>query len=210
MKDPKAALTAAVKAVDEDIYKNLGQEVEYSGTTGVIALFDPKTRILTLANIGDSRAILGQSSQSKFDGLALTTDCKPDMPEERDRIEMSGGVVKRLEEDGEAVGPPRVWDSMALVKPGLATSRTLGDGCARACGVIADPVVTQHRLQAEDKFLLLATDGIWDTMSNTEAAEICGKFLHLPQVGLKALIEAVRRKEDDELPDDTTVVMVAF
>lgn len=214
MKNPKQALTVAVKAVDQDIYTNLGPDVEYSGTTGVIALFDPNSRTLTMANVGDSRAVLGQMHAGQVandaKALPLTTDCKPDMPEERERIELQGGVVQRLEEDGQFVGPSRVWDSMALVKPGLATSRTIGDGCARACGVCADPVVTTHRLQTEDRFLLLASDGIWDTIKNDEAAKMCAKFLHLPQVGLKALIEAVRRREDEELPDDTTVIMVVF
>merc|ERR1740138_2025151 len=104
----------------------------------------------------------------------------------------------------------RVWDSVACEKPGLATSRSFGDGCARSIGVTSKPVVTHHKLQAEDRFMLIATDGLWDSLPNEEAVRIAAKFIHLPHVACKALVEAVRRTEGGALVDDTTVVLVVF
>mmetsp|Transcript_62404 Transcript_62404/g.140670 ORF Transcript_62404/g.140670 Transcript_62404/m.140670 type:complete len:375 (+) Transcript_62404:72-1196(+) len=214
MKDPKKALTTAIKSVDDDVFNNLASNVEYSGTTGVVVLYDQKTRTLHVANVGDSRAVLGQNSpdakEPRWDGSALTQDCKPDLDEEKERIELSGGLVGSLLEGGNPVGPARVWEDASRQKPGLAVSRTIGDGCARRIGVIPEPVITKHQLTSGDQFMLIATDGLWDSLDNTEAVRIAGKFARLPHVGLKALMEAVRRKEGDELPDDTTVVFVAF
>lgn len=41
----------------------------------------------------------------------------------------------------------------------------------------AKPVVTQHHLQSGDKFLILASDGLWDTVSNEEAVNMVGQFV---------------------------------
>ncbi|CAK0838289.1 unnamed protein product [Prorocentrum cordatum] len=118
----------------------------YSGTTCVSVLVDQVQRLLHVANVGDSRAVLGReipdAKTPRFQAIALTQDQKPDDEEELDRIRMSGGHVQRaLDEEGNEVGPARVWDGPNCMKPGLGMSRTLGDGCARECGVIADPVV---------------------------------------------------------------------
>lgn len=41
----------------------------------------------------------------------------------------------------------------------------------------ARPVVTHHRLQPHDKFLILATDGLWDVLSNEQAVGLVANFL---------------------------------
>mmetsp|Transcript_11079 Transcript_11079/g.24339 ORF Transcript_11079/g.24339 Transcript_11079/m.24339 type:complete len:326 (-) Transcript_11079:148-1125(-) len=211
---PKKALQNGFRKTDNDIFSAMGADVEFSGTTGVVVMLDPGKQEIHVGNVGDSRAVLGQytpdAKSPRWDALALTEDLKPDSPEEQDRIMLSGGHVAKLMEAGEEVGPARVWDNAAMEKPGLATSRTLGDGCARTLGVIADPVVTSRKLQAEDRFLLIATDGLWDSLGNEQAVRICAKFLHMPQVALKALVEAVRREEGGQLVDDTTIVLVVF
>lgn len=214
LSNPRRALEAAFRSTDDDIYANLGHDVEYSGTTGVVVLFDPCARVLHIANVGDSRAVLGQcapdAKSPRWDALALTADLKPDLPEERERIELSGGVVSALQEHGRSVGPARVWESAVCEKPGLAVSRSLGDGCARSLGVVATPVVTSHTLRPEDRFLLIATDGLWDSLDNDKAIRISSKFISLPHVAAKALCEAVRREEGGALVDDTTVTIVVL
>ncbi len=35
-------------------------------------------------------------------------------------------------------------------------------------GVSAVPVVMQYRLSAEDRLLIIATDGVWDMLDNSE------------------------------------------
>eukprot|EP00931_Biecheleriopsis_adriatica_P118010 TRINITY_DN93484_c0_g1_i1.p1 TRINITY_DN93484_c0_g1~~TRINITY_DN93484_c0_g1_i1.p1 ORF type:complete len:380 (+),score=71.96 TRINITY_DN93484_c0_g1_i1:69-1208(+) len=208
---PDKALKEAVAKTDEDIYAGMGPDVEYSGSTGVIALLDQGKKLLTVANIGDSRAILAQQHGGNWSALPLTTDLKPDHSEERERIELSGGIVAQYKEaDGTMCGPYRVWDAVRQEKPGLAVSRSLGDGAARMLGVISDPLVTSHQLTQSDRFMLIASDGLWDSISNDDAVRIVAKFLHMPSAGLKALTEYVRREEGDELVDDTTILLVIF
>lgn len=210
-KNPGKALEMALKSTDADVYTSLGEDVEYSGSTAAVVLLDPKGKHITIANVGDSRVVLGHcSAAGVWSAIALTSDLKPDIAEERERIELSGGVVATMQEDGRDVGPPRVWDSVGLEKPGLACSRSLGDGCARTLGVIPNPVISSHRLQHEDKFLLIATDGLWDALGNDQAVQLASRFIAVPDAANKALIEAVRRAEGGSLVDDTTVVFVVF
>lgn len=66
------------------------QKIAYrAGTTAVLILVT-KSRYF-VANIGDSRAVLCRAGQA----VALSTDHKPDLPEERERIEKAGGYVKQ-------------------------------------------------------------------------------------------------------------------
>lgn len=214
LSNPKEALTAAVRVTDQDLYKALGPDVEYSGTTGLVILFDIEKRLLHCANVGDSRAVLGRgvpdAKVPQWEAVALTKDCKPSIPEERERIEMCGGTVSAYMDNGSPSGPERVWEDPSLRAPGLAVSRTMGDGCARAVGVIPDPVMTTHALTKDDYLILLATDGLWDDISNDKAVGIIVKFSKNPAIGVKAMIESVRRENCGELSDDTTVVLVKF
>ena len=41
----------------------------------------------------------------------------------------------------------------------------------------AKPVITHHTLKSEDKFLLLATDGLWEKLTNDEAVQLVGKAM---------------------------------
>ena len=50
--------------------------------------------------------------------------------------------------------------------PGLAVSRSFGDYLARSVGVLSDPEVTSHYLRKSDRFLIIASDGIWDVVSS--------------------------------------------
>jgi len=217
LSNPIKALEDAFKKTDDDIYRFMGPRVEYSGSTGVAVVMDPVKRMLYVGNVGDSRCVLGQYSPDAkcptWTAVALTEDLKPDIPQEQERIELSGGTVMALEgEDGRDVGPARVWESAAREKPGLAVSRSLGDGASRCLGVIADPVVTQHQLQATDRFILIATDGLWDSLGNDQAVRVTAQYLdrNLPHVAIKALMETVRREEGGQLVDDTTMVLVQF
>ena len=65
------------------------------------------------------------------------------------------------DEDGNPIGPARVWKSDEDV-PGLAMSRSFGDYIASQVGVICEPEIIKHSLLPCDKFIVLASDGIWE------------------------------------------------
>jgi serine/threonine protein phosphatase PrpC len=142
-----------------------------SGTTVTAAFVTPT--MIVCANVGDSRTIL--------DGCPLSTDHKPSLPLECDRILSACGTVTFGRVDGQ-----------------LAVSRALGDfefkgytqehllsearkmdleaqrNFAQSLKVTPFPDVLFHFRNPEvDKCLVLACDGIWDVMSNL----VCNKFV---------------------------------
>lgn len=96
----------------------------------------------------------------------LTTDHKPESPEEAKRIQAMGGRVAQAQDiRGRFSGPSRVWLKNAN-SPGLAMSRSLGDCIAHSVGCSCEPELTYTVLTPEDKIILLASDGIWEFMTN--------------------------------------------
>ncbi len=73
----------------------------------------------------------------------------------------------------------------------LATSRALGDYfLKRPRFVIPDPdILTFDLNQMKPKFIILATDGLWDTVPNEMAADFILRRLDEPLFGAKALAE---------------------
>ena len=50
--------------------------------------------------------------------------------------------------------------------PGLAMSRSIGDSVAAMVGVSCEPDLLTYSLQPYDKFVVLASDGIWELISS--------------------------------------------
>jgi serine/threonine protein phosphatase PrpC len=131
------------------------------------------TQVL-VGNIGDSRLSIGFVGEdpSKIIGESITKDHKPDRPDEKARIVATGGRVFAIEYDDGIDGPPRVWLGHMDV-PGLAMSRSLGDTVAHAAGVSSEPEFYEHTFQEVDKYLVLATDGLWEFMEDQEVMDYC-------------------------------------
>jgi serine/threonine protein phosphatase PrpC len=177
-----------------------GPQPTYSGTTAcVVLLRDDK---LYVSNCGDSRAVLArrggtttatrddarrttnQNGQGRGgddrngDGLIaipLSIDQNPDSPGEKERILSSGGYVSPPPEPGLS---SRVWLDRAHTQIGLAMSRSIGDHAVKDVGVIARPVVTTREIEAEDEFVIVATDGVWEFLSSEDAVDIVGRHLY--------------------------------
>lgn len=95
------------------------------------------------------------------------------------------------DETGVPLGPFRVWfaDTWA---PGLAMSRAIGDALAKECvrrvllpnvcawslrprvGVVAEPQHSSVVLTPADRFLLLASDGVWEFVTPQQAVDLVG------------------------------------
>lgn len=65
----------------------------------------------------------------------------------------------------EPVGPFRVYLQYSW-SPGLACSRAFGDKMAVEVGVTHKPDVTVHTLTAQDRYLIVASDGVWELISS--------------------------------------------
>lgn len=208
--DPGKSLRRAFAHADAELNAGGGVDIEYSGSTAVACVL--RGRTLTTAWCGDSRAVLAREVGGRMEAVSLTEDHKPDAPEELERIEEAGGrVAKMQDENGEEVGPHRVWLRYAWI-PGLAMSRALGDALAHRVGVSAVPDVSTHELGPTDRFLILASDGVWEFITNEEAVMIVAGCNSPDEAAEKLVSEAHARwvHEEDGTVDDITVVIVAF
>ncbi|EXB94101.1 putative protein phosphatase 2C 25 [Morus notabilis] len=108
---------------------------------------------LVVSNVGDCRAVMSRGGSAE----ALTSDHRPSREDERDRIENLGGYVDLCH---------GVW----RIQGSLAVSRGIGDRHLKKW-VIAEPETKVLQIQPEHEFLILASDGLWDKVSNQEAVD---------------------------------------
>lgn len=183
----KESIVAAYKLMDKNLKSHPKLRCFESGTTAVTMVVQGKD--LMIGNVGDSRAILARRARDgSLVAHQLTTDLKPNLPKELERIKRCKGRVFALEDEP---GVARVWVPH-LNMPGLAMARALGDFCLKEYGLSATPQVFHRRLMEEDEFIVLASDGIWDVLSNEEVVRIVASTY--PKEGAaKALVHAAVR-----------------
>ena len=170
----RAMLEKSFNDTHNQLEKDRQIDSSLSGTTAVGGLVygPPGRRVVAMANAGDSRAVIATERHGQLICTPLSDDQKPDRPDERERIERCGGRVEPLfDEDGEAIGPARVWLANMML-PGLAMARSLGDNVAGSVGVTAHPEVHIHALTPADKFMVLASDGVWEFLDSEQVAHI--------------------------------------
>ena len=68
------------------------------------------------------------------------------------------------------------------VAGGLAITRAIGDHAYKNFGVTAQPYTIRHVLRPFDKYLVIASDGVWDTISDEDAIGICKDELNTKQM----------------------------
>ena len=193
---------------ERDLDKKSAIDANFSGTTCVMVL-QIGEKILC-SNIGDSRAIMVKSGNVI---VPLSIDQKPNDPEESKRIIQNGGEISQYEEDGEKSGPYRVWKK-GEVYPGIAMSRSVGDFVATTLGVIPEPKFIEEKIDSDCKFIVIASDGVWEFLENERVAEIVMPFYKNddPDGACKALIKESTEwwNKEDIVVDDITVVIVFF
>ena len=191
-------------------------DTEKSGSTVCIGFLNSKN--LILVNIGDSRAILCScNSQNIWKSSQLTKDHKPKDKSEYKRIISSGGTVSRMiniENNDEEIGPFRVWDKTQDKGPGLAMSRSIGDAQAKTLGVLAEPDIFEYTLNESDKFIVCATDGVWEYLSNDDVMETIKDIYENNGKAEEACEMIVKRaslewrKENNKTMDDISCVII--
>lgn len=141
----------------------------FSGSTCVSVIYTPER--LIVPNIGDSRAVMGRCINNEWKGIDLSRDHKPTEKDEERRIIENEGRIQPFIEDGEYIGPPRVWIQEEDV-PGLAMTRSFGDRVAATVGVVSEPEIKEFDFHEEDKFMLIASDGVWEFIESTDVSYI--------------------------------------
>ncbi|KAJ0042619.1 hypothetical protein Pint_18436 [Pistacia integerrima] len=166
--------------------KRVVQKEWHPGCTAVAALI-VRNRLF-IANAGDCRAILCRSGHA----LALSRDHVASCLEERERVISAGGHVK-WQVDTWRVGPAA-----------LQVTRSIGDDDLKPA-VTAEPEITETILSPEDEFLVMASDGLWDVVSNAEVVSIIRDTVKEAGMCSKRLAtEAAERGSKDNI----TVIVV--
>lgn len=131
---------------------------ETVGSTAVVAVICSSHIIV--ANCGDSRAVIYRGKQA----VPLSVDHKPDREDEYHRIESAGGKVIQ-------------WNGSRVFGV-LAMSRSIGDRYLKPW-IIPEPEVSVVPRAREDECLILASDGLWDVVSNEEACDVARRRILL-------------------------------
>jgi len=209
--DIKAALIEAYESAHTEFVAlglQQGWDVMTSGTTAVSILFKDGT--VWTANAGDSRCVIAHTSNGRL--VYETIDQKPNCDDERRRIEATGAEVRTK------VYPDGYETCRMYIKeeeyPGLAMSRTLGDECAKAFGVVATPEVGKCELDmSTSQFCIISSDGVWEFMSTEIVADRVASLLKegTPAEALQSLHDDARahwEAEEGAYCDDITSVLV--
>ena len=228
--DLSSTIKTAFVLENKSLLRNRQIDSDLSGSTCISIIYTPQK--LIIANIGDSRCILGKCIENdnleeknenmgeknnnnnlKWLAVNLSTDHKPTIPEEAERILKVGGTIRPMkDEDGEFIGPPRVYMKDKDM-PGLAMTRSFGDYFGSTAGVISEPEVTEYFFKPEDKFLVLASDGLFEFMDSQICVDIIKDYYDKNDiVGCCEYLykESTRRwiQEEEDIIDDITMILI--
>ena len=206
-------ITETFLVVNNMLVSNENINSLFSGSTCVSVIFTPER--LIVPNIGDSRAVLARFDKNtgKYKAIELSRDHKPTEKDEAKRIYENDGRIQPFTEDGEFVGPQRVWIKEEEV-PGLAMTRSFGDRVAATVGVMSKPEIKEFDFDENDKYMIIASDGIWEFISSQECIDIIQKYYE--NNDLKSCCEYLYQEsskrwlKEEEVIDDTTLILVFF
>ncbi|XP_020588111.1 probable protein phosphatase 2C 2 [Phalaenopsis equestris] len=174
----------------------LGTDVEFlkdnaNGGTCCVTAF-VRDGDLIVSNAGDCRAVMSFSGEAK----ALTSDHRPSREDEKDRIESLGGYLDCSR---------GVW----RLQGSLAVSRGIGDSHLKQW-VTAEPETCVIKIEPECEFLILASDGLWEKVSNQEAIDVARPICMDPQrpSSLSACKKLVELSVSRGSVDDISVLII--
>ncbi|KAJ0246276.1 protein phosphatase 2C 76 [Hirschfeldia incana] len=149
--DTKLALSETYKQTDVAFLESEKDTYRDDGSTASAAVLVGNH--LYVANVGDSRTIVSKAGKA----IALSDDHKPNRSDERKRIESAGGVI--------------MWAGTWRVGGVLAMSRAFGNRMLKQF-VVAEPEIQDIEIDHEAEFLVLASDGLWDVVTNEDAVSL--------------------------------------
>ncbi|XP_010548568.1 PREDICTED: probable protein phosphatase 2C 59 isoform X2 [Tarenaya hassleriana] len=183
--DTSSAIADAYNQTDSEFLNSENSQNRDAGSTASTAILVGDR--LLVANVGDSRAVICRNGKA----IAVSRDHKPDQSDERQRIEDAGGFV--------------MWAGTWRVGGVLAVSRAFGDRLLKQY-VVADPEIQEEKVDSTLEFLILASDGLWDVVSNEEAVEMIKEIEEAEEGAKKLMKEAYERGSADNI----TCVVVRF
>jgi len=135
-------------------------------------------KVAYCANVGDSRCVLINS----FGAKRMSKDHKVSDPIESKRITSCGGVIFA----------GRVYGQLIL-------SRALGDFSLKKHGVIATPYVSKYYISEKDRYIVVASDGVWDVISDEELYRLSQTVSNSDEFVKKIISNSLMRGTQDNI-----------
>ncbi|RQM19999.1 hypothetical protein B5M09_002096 [Aphanomyces astaci] len=168
-----------------------------SGTTAITCFMDGN--IIHIANVGDSRAVIAKTDAAGIVASPLSVDQTPY------RTNWATAVNEEVDEDGD---PPRVWSPTGNF-PGTAFTRSIGDEIAESLGVFATPEIASLQLTSNDRYVIIASDGVFEFLTNQAVVDIVKTYDNPLEACEKVVAESYRLWLHYELrTDDITIICI--
>jgi serine/threonine protein phosphatase PrpC len=191
-----------------------------AGSTAVVCLVrggggtGKSASVLTVGWVGDSRAVLCRAGTP----VELSRDHKANRDDEKARIRAAGGTVDRQGRLYGDIAVSRAFGDLQhkgreikdILKAG-ATAKDRADEEYGAEGtLVACPDTIQMVIQPTDEFVVMASDGVWDVMTNEQVCSFVR--YHLNQHGdvRKAAAELVDKAIMMGSVDNVSAVVLGF
>jgi Serine/threonine protein phosphatase len=179
---------AQIKAGDDDSRGDYQTE-SFAGCTACVALLVKNE--LYVANAGDSRCVL----LSKGQAIAMSEDHKPELDQERDRIQKAGGYIV----DGRINGNLNLSRAIGDLEYKKNTDIKVHEQL-----IVAVPEIKQRTLGPDDEMIVLGCDGIWECLTNQQICE----FLQDKIKEKKSVAAAVEALLDNIVASDTSSKLI--
>ncbi|CAD8063557.1 unnamed protein product [Paramecium sonneborni] len=207
-RDIEKSLLFAFEKTNKEIIES-EFDTTLSGST-IVSVLIRKEQLWT-ANVGDSRAIMCRN-QDGWKAIQLTRDHKPSDEKEKQRIIEAGGRIDSQRDFyGNSLGPERVW-LQYIDAPGLAMTRSMGDKLGAQAGVISVPEILEYTITPQDQFIIVASDGVWEYLTNEEVMNVVVPYIEKDNIDLaadKLMAEAINAWKKHSLArDDITCIVV--
>lgn len=161
-----------------------------SGSCALLAFYESKSKLLRVACTGDSRAVLGRRlPNGMWTATPLSADQTGSAPSEVERIRAEHPGEPYVIRNGRVLGglePTRAfgdafykwsYDVQLKIKNSFF-GRTPSALLKTPPYVTAEPVVTTTKIEPEKgDFVVMATDGLWEMLTNEEVVGLVGRWL---------------------------------
>ena len=162
----------------------------FSGSCALLSFFDSRTNLLRVACAGDSRAVLGRKAgNGKWVATPLSEDQTGGTPSEDARLRQEHPGEELVTHKGRILGqlePSRAFGD-AIYKWSRETAthvknsffgKTPSSLLKTPPYVTAEPIITTTKIEpGNGDFLVMATDGLWECLTNEEVIGLVGQWI---------------------------------
>ena len=157
------------------------------------------------ANVGICKGVLACYENGEYIAVNLTKDHNINDPDEMKRVLNNGGVIKN--ED-------KIYIKNSDI-PGINITRSFGDKLGLGIGILDIPYLYNYYIKGNEKFILLASNGIWKFIDSDESVKIIKNFYENEKDSVGALNylikEAITRwKNEKNYVEDITAILLFF